>query len=188
MKSFLKIGCAALAGLGGLTACRSGEQDNYVILSHFDPDITTLSSEIARNTARNASDTIRLQTGKYCQGFQESFGSQFVTARFEFTVRPGSLYQIAGRYTYNNLVRNQNEIGTFLIRKHALILVNQAGQERTWAITSAGDDQIGIYGELPLTRDACAAPPLSGQAYLTAAKAAAAEASAPAPWDNRSAP
>lgn len=165
-----------------LAACGAPNDENYTVMARFDPSITTVPVEQARNTARYADDTIVLSPGKYCQGFINVFGKDNATARVEFTVLSGRQFQIAGRYTYRNLVKTYNAVGNFVTRGHAVVFVDKAGAETTWAVTRADTNEIQIWGNLPMTRAACSASPLQGQALADATRLAQEEQSAPPPW------
>lgn len=165
-----------------LAACSPQSDNDYAVMARFDPQITTIPVEVARNTARYADDTVQLSTGKYCQGFLQNFGPRQASARLELTLLPQKRYQLAGRYTYNGLVRTYNQIGNYVVRGHALTFVNQAGEETTWPITRADTDSIQVWGNLPMTRSACTSAPLEGAAFQEASRKAREEQRQPAPW------
>lgn len=174
-----------LAGLLllSLTACRTSRQEDYSVMMRYDDSITTIPVEMAKNSAMFTKDTLRPSVGKYCLTFREDIMGNVSTGRVELTLLDDKRYQRAERYTYKNLVKSMNEIGVYRMKGHALTMINQAGQERTWPLTTLTPNQLNIFGNLPLSRDACVnATPLSGDALAQAtAKAIAEQADGP-PW------
>ncbi|ASN83185.1 hypothetical protein [Deinococcus ficus] len=173
-------------GLTLLTALLSGCQDrntndDYVILTRFDPNIASVKIEEARSSAIYAPRTVVVTPGKYCQTFVKQVGSQSVTGRIELNLLSKNRYFYATRFAYNNLVRRHSELGYYTTKGHVLILTSSAGTDRQIALTSVTPQQINVWGELPLSRD-CETV-LRDSALGAAERSASAEQDKPYPWE-----
>ncbi|GGB79422.1 hypothetical protein [Deinococcus soli (ex Cha et al. 2016)] len=163
-----------------LAACT--RPDPMTVLTRFDPAVTTVPAEAARISALKAADRVTVTPGQYCAAFEEERAGSVISGRLELTLTSDRTYQYADRYVYQNLVRSRNETGAYTITGHGLTLVSGLGTERTLPLTSATREALNVWGATPLTRAACTADPVTGQALRAQRAAIEAQLAAPVPW------
>jgi len=168
----------------GLSSCAASNKDDaYVVLSRFDPDVTTLTIESARNAAQYAKSTVEITPGKYCQTFVQPLFKGDATGRTELSLLGQKGYMLASRFTYKELVRRHLEFGKYQTKGHALILSSYAGTERIMALSSATGKQLNIWGELPLNTGSCASGVLKDAALRSELDRALKEQNRDYPWE-----
>jgi len=166
-----------------LSACsRPSEDNDYVILSRYDPDVSTVETEAARNDAVNAKTTLAPYEGLYCQSVVDSYHNKPLTGHTELKLIGRDKYLLMNRFAFNGLVRTHTELGYYRMRGHALVLVSNTGTERQIALTSITPTTLNVWGDLPLNTTSCGAAPLTGGDLRAAERQSAADLRNPYPW------
>lgn len=181
-RRFLPLPLLALTTLA-LNACGRGPVDSdYLVLSRYDPDISSVETEAARNDALTAKTTLAPYEGLYCQTVLDSYLNKPLTGHTELKLIGRDKYLLMSRFSYNSLVRNHTELGYYRMRGHDLVLVANTGTERQLALTSISPTTLNVWGDLPLSTTACNATPLTGAALRAAERKAADDLRNAYPW------
>ena len=166
-----------------LSACNGGSVDNdYVVLSRFDPDVTTVETEAARQDALTARTTLAPYEGLYCQSVLDTYLNKPLTGHTELKLIGRDKYLLMSRFSYNHLIRTHTELGYYRVRGHDLVLVANTGTERQIALTSITPTTLNVWGDLPLSTTACGAAPLTGSELRLAERNSANDLRNAYPW------